>query len=204
MTKGQGAKNIVSVPKGAKVAKAAKGTVKKITAKKSAVKPSKAKKRGKAQAAPRLENRKARHRFRIEKELEAGMCLTGSEVKSLRSGQASLSDSFAFFKEGELFLMNCHIGAYAQAVKGYRHTPKRLRKLLLHKREIKKLIGAVQRDGMTLVPLAVFFNARGFAKVMLGLGKGIAKADRRADIAERDWRRRKTRLTRRTLSRGEG
>ena len=160
--------------------------------------------RKKTHAAPRLENRKARHRFRIEKELEAGICLTGSEVKSLRAGQASLGDSFAFFKEGELFLMNCHIGAYAQAVKGYRHAPKRLRKLLLHKREIQRLVGAVQRGGMTLVPLAVFFNTRGFAKITLGLGKGVSKQDRRADIAERDWQRRKTRLTRRTLSKGEG
>ena len=165
---------------------------------------SKAKPKEKAHTGPRLENRKARHRFRIEKELEAGICLTGSEVKSLRAGQASLSDCFASFKEGELFLMNCHIGPYAQAVKGYRHAPKRLRKLLLHKREIKRLVGSVQREGMTLVPLAVFFNARGFAKVSLGLGKGVTKVDRRRDIAERDWKRRKTRLTRITMSRGEG
>ena len=178
-----------------------------MSAPKSALKAGKkseAKHQNSAHAAPRLENRKARHRFRIEKELEAGICLTGSEVKSLRAGQVSLSDSFAFFKEGELYLMNCHIGAYAKAVKGYRHAPKRLRKLLLHKREIKRLIGAVQRGGMTLVPLTLFFNARGFAKIMLGLGKGISKQDRRADIAERDWQRRKTRLTRITISRGEG
>ena len=177
-----------------------------MSVKKSAKVPkanTQAKAQAKAHAAPRLENRKARHRFRIEKELEAGLCLTGSEVKSLRAGQASLSDSFAFFKEGELFLMNCHIGVYAQAVKGYRHAPKRLRKLLLHKREIKRLVGAVQRGGMTLVPLAVFFNARGFAKVMLGLGKGVSKVDRRKDIAERDWQRRKTQLSRRTMSRGD-
>ena len=100
--------------------------------------------------------------------------------------------------------MNAHIGAYAQAGKGYRHAPKRLRKLLLHKRESKRLIGAIQRGGMTLVPLAIFFNARGFAKVMLGLGKGISKVDRRADIAERDWQRRKMRLTRSEATRGEG
>ncbi len=170
---------------------------------KNSVKNQKAKPQQNAQAAPRLQNRKARHNFRIEKELEAGICLTGSEVKSLRAGQANIADSFAIFKEGELFLMNCHIGAYAQAVRGYRHAPKRLRKLLLHKREIKRLVGAVQRGGMTLVPLTVFFNARGFAKVTLGLGKGVSKADRRADIAERDWQRRKTRLTRRSMSRGE-
>ncbi len=177
-------------------------TKSKITKSKT-TKPKKKQSQEKAHTGPRFENRKARHRFRIEKELEAGVCLTGSEVKSLRAGQVSLGDSFAYFKEGELFLMNCHIGAYAQAVKGYRHAPKRLRKLLLHKREIKRLIGAVQRGGITLVPLAVFFNARGFAKVMLGLGKGISKVDRRKDIAERDWQRRKTQLSRRTISRGD-
>ena len=142
-----------------------------------------------------LDNRGAKHKFRIEKEMEAGICLSGSEVKAIRTGRAALSDSFALFKRGELFLVNFHIGDYAKAVRSSQHAPRRERKLLLHKRELTRLAGSVQRGGMTLVPLSLFFNARGIAKIMLGLGKGIAKVDRRADIAERDWQRRKARLT---------
>ncbi len=142
-----------------------------------------------------LDNRGARHKFRIEKEMEAGICLSGSEVKAIRIGRAAIGDSFALFKRGELFLVNFHIGDYPQAIKSSQHAPRRERKLLLHKKELSRLSGSVQRGGMTLVPLRLFFNARGIAKINLGLGKGLAKADRRADIAERDWQRRKVRLT---------
>ena len=143
----------------------------------------------------RLENKGARHKFRIEKEMEAGICLSGSEVKAIRTGRAAISDSFALFKQGELFLVNFHIGDYAKASSSSQHAPRRERKLLLHKRELTRLAGSVQRGGMTLLPLALYFNVRGIAKISLGLGKGIAKADRRVDIAERDWQRRKARLT---------
>jgi SsrA-binding protein len=139
------------------------------------------------------QNRRARHDFSIEDTFEAGIMLAGTEVKSLRNGQASIMESFAREKDGELYLLNAHIPPY-DAGKTFGHQPRRPRKLLLHKREMDKLIGAVRKDGMTLVPLSIYFNRRGIAKVGLGLAKGRKKADLRAAIKERDWKRQKSRL----------
>ena len=150
-----------------------------------------------------LKNRRANYKFYIEKKIEVGICLTGTEVKALRLGQAVIDDSFAVFKQGELFLINCHIGEYPKAVKADQHTTRRARKLLLHKKELSRLTGSVQRRGMALVPLSLSFNTRGIAKIMMGLGKGVVKADRRADIAEREWQRNKTHLVRQKAAGGE-
>jgi SsrA-binding protein len=139
------------------------------------------------------QNRRARHDFTIEQTLEAGIMLAGSEVKSLRGGQASIMEAFAREKDGELFLLNAHIAPYS-AGKTFGHTPRRPRKLLVHKRELDKLIGAVRRDGMTIVPLSIYFNRRGIAKVSLGIARGRKKADMRAAIKDREWKRQKSRL----------
>lgn len=141
------------------------------------------------------QNRKARHNYFIEQNFEAGIMLEGSEVKSLRSGQASILESYATEQDGELFLINAYIPEYEQAGR-FNHQPRRPRKLLMHKKEIEKLKMAVQRDGYTLVPLSIFFNKRGLAKVDLGLGKGKQKVDKRHDLKERDWKRQQGRLMR--------
>lgn len=141
------------------------------------------------------QNRRARFDYAVEDTLEAGIVLMGSEVKSLRRGQASITEAYATDQRGELWLLNAHIAPY-EAGKTFGHEPRRPRKLLLHRREMSKLIGAIRRDGMTIVPLAVFFNARGIAKVLLGLAKGRKKADQRQAIKERDWQRQKSRLLR--------
>ncbi len=140
------------------------------------------------------QNRKARHDYLIEDTLEAGLMLAGSEVKSLRKGGASINEAYAAEREGELFLMNANIPIYAAA--RVNHEPRRARKLLLHKKELNKLAGAVTRDGMTLVPLGLYFHDRGIAKVALGLAKGKRKADKRAAEKERDWQRQKGRIMR--------
>jgi SsrA-binding protein len=140
------------------------------------------------------QNRKARHDYLIENTLEAGLMLAGSEVKSLRKGGASINEAYAAERGGELFLMNANIPIYAAA--RVNHEPRRARKLLLHKKELNKLAGAVTRDGMTLVPLGLYFNDRGIAKVALGLAKGKRKADKRAAEKERDWQRQKGRIMR--------
>ena len=140
-------------------------------------------------------NRRARHDYSIEDTIVAGVMLTGSEVKSLRRGQASIVESYASDRNGELWLLNAHIAPYDPG-KTFGHEPKRPRKLLLHRREIDKLTGAIRREGMTLVPLSIFFNARGIAKVSLGLAKGRRKADQREAIKQRDWQRQKSRLLR--------
>ncbi len=137
-------------------------------------------------------NRKARHNYAIEETLETGIVLTGSEVKSLRLGRCSLSDSYATEKDGELYLFNTHIAEYASSREDHHAT--RPRKLLVHRREMNRLLSAVKREGMTLVPLAVYFNDRGIAKVSLGLAKGKRKFDKRADEKAREWRRQKERL----------
>ena len=139
------------------------------------------------------QNRKARHDYLIEDTIEAGMMLTGSEVKSLRLGKASIAEAFAAEKDGEFFLYNSYFPEY-EAAKHFSHTPRRARKLLLKKREINKLIGATQRSGITLVPLSIYFNDRGIAKVQLGLAKGKRKVDKRAAEKERDWKREQSRL----------
>ena len=141
------------------------------------------------------ENRKARFNYDIEEKLEAGIVLTGSEVKSLRAGKANIADSYAASEGGELYLINAHIAEYAQAGRD-NHAPTRPRKLLLHRREIGRLAGAIQREGMTVVPLKLYFNARGIAKVELGMAKGKKLHDKRETEKKRDWERQKGRLMR--------
>ncbi len=141
------------------------------------------------------ENRKARFSYEIGDTFEAGIALTGSEVKSLRTGRANIADSYASDEGGELFLINAHIAEYTQAGRA-NHSPTRPRKLLLHRKEIGKLAGAIQREGMTVVPLKVYFNARGIAKVELGLAKGKKLHDKRETEKKRDWERQKGRLMR--------
>jgi SsrA-binding protein len=141
------------------------------------------------------ENRKARFNYEIEDKLEAGIVLTGSEVKSLRSGKANIADAYASDERGELYLINAHIAEYAQAGR-LNHEPKRPRKLLLHARERDRLLGAIQRQGMTVVPLKLYFNARGIAKLELGLAKGKKLHDKRETEKKRDWERQKGRLMR--------
>jgi SsrA-binding protein len=141
------------------------------------------------------ENRRARHEYAIEETHEAGIALHGTEVKSLRQGRANLAESYAGDKGGELYLFNCHIPEYGNAGH-FGHEARRPRKLLMHKREVRKLLGAVSRKGMALVPLSLYFNNRGIAKVQLGLGQGKRKVDKRETAKERDWNRQKQRLMR--------
>lgn len=141
------------------------------------------------------QNRKARHNYQIEESLEAGLVLTGTEVKSLRQGRASIVEAYAADQQGELYLFNSHIPMYDAAGR-FNHQPKRLRKLLLHSRELARLIGLIRREGYTLVPLSLYFNERGIAKVELGLGRGKRKADKRETEKRRDWQRQKARLMR--------
>jgi len=133
------------------------------------------------------ENRKARHDYHIEETFEAGIVLTGTEVKSLRLGRANLKDSYAGVETGEVFLYNCHISTYDQGNR-FNHEPKRKRKLLLHKREINRLIGQTKQKGYTLVPLRLYFS-RGLVKIELALAKGKRSFDKREDIAKRDAQR---------------
>jgi len=140
------------------------------------------------------QNRRARHDYLIEDTYEAGIALHGSEVKVLREGLASIVEAYAGDRGGEIFLFNANIPEYPSA--RINHEPRRPRRLLLHKREINKLLGAVTREGMTLVPLAIYFNARGIAKVSLGLAKGKRKSDKREAEKARDWQRDKARIMR--------
>jgi SsrA-binding protein len=142
------------------------------------------------------QNRKARHDYFIEDTVEAGIILVGSEVKSLRSASASIAESYAGSVQGELFLINAFIPTY-KAANRENHEERRPRKLLLHRRQRDKLLGSIKREGITIVPLAVYFNERGIAKVELGLAKGKRKADKRASEKERDWARDKARVMRR-------
>jgi SsrA-binding protein len=147
------------------------------------------------------QNRKARHNFLIQDTLEAGMVLAGTEVKMLRQGQASINESYAAERDGALYLVNAHIPEYKPA--RLNHEPGRPRKLLLHRRELGKLLGAIRRDGMTVVPLGIYFNERGIAKCEIGLAKGKRKADKREAERTRDWQRDKARLMR-EKGRGDG
>jgi SsrA-binding protein len=140
-------------------------------------------------------NRKARHNYSIEDTLEAGIQLFGTEVKSLREGGVQITDSHAGEMGGELWLFNAHIPEYHGGNR-FNHEPRRPRKLLVHKHQLSRLIGAVAREGMTLVPLALYFNPRGMAKVELGLAKGKKLWDKRATAKDRDWQRQKGRLMR--------
>lgn len=133
------------------------------------------------------DNRKARHDFHIEETYEAGIVLAGTEVKSLRAGRANLKDSYARVDNGEVFLYNAHISPYEQGNR-FNHEPLRTRKLLMHKHEIRKLIGSVQEKGLTLVPLKMYFK-NGKAKVQLALAKGKKLYDKRDDMAARDAKR---------------
>ena len=140
-------------------------------------------------------NRRARFEYSIEETFEAGLALSGTEVKSLRFGEGSIAESYAHVQDGECWLVNANIPEFSHGNR-FNHEPKRPRKLLLHAREIAKLTGAVERQGMTLVPLSVYFNSRGRAKVELALAKGRQAHDKRAHIKDRDWKRDKARLMR--------
>lgn len=139
------------------------------------------------------ENRKARFSYTIEDTVEAGIVLVGSEVKSLRSGKTSIVESHASEKQGELFLFNANIAEYTAANR-FNHEPKRPRKLLLKKRELHKLLGAIQRKGITVVPLRMYFNHRGLVKVTLGIAKGKREYEKRETKKKRDWEREKSRV----------
>ena len=141
------------------------------------------------------QNRKARFNFHIGETFEAGIALTGSEVKSLRSGKATIAESYADARAGEIWLVNANIPEYAQAGR-FTHEPKRPRKLLLHQRQINRLVGAVEREGMTIVPLKVYFNKRGRAKVEIALARGKKLHDKRDTEKKRDWQRERGRLMR--------
>jgi SsrA-binding protein len=142
--------------------------------------------KGKANLSPRIENRRAWHEYFIEAKLECGIALLGSEVKSLRLGKAQLQDAFARIEKGELILNNCHIDPYEKAA--VNHEPTRERKLLVHKREIKKLEGATRERGTTLVPLAIYFKGSR-AKVELGVAKGKQHHDKRESIKKKEMDR---------------
>ncbi|NIX77062.1 SsrA-binding protein SmpB [Microvirga terricola] len=141
------------------------------------------------------DNRKARFNYEIVDTYEAGIALTGTEVKSLREGKSTIGESYAGPSGEEFFLFNAYIPEYLQANR-FNHEPKRPRRLLLHKRQIDKLIGATQREGFTVIPLKIYFNDRGRAKVELGLGRGKKLHDKRETEKERTWNREKSRLMR--------
>ena len=141
------------------------------------------------------DNRRARFNYEIGESFEAGIVLTGSEVKSLRAGKATIAKSYADAKGGEIWLVNANIPEYRQAGR-FNHAPKRPRKLLLHEREINKLAGAVEREGMTVVPLKLYFNERGRAKVEIALAKGKKLHDKRETLKKRSWERERGRLLR--------
>ncbi|MGB3719300.1 MAG: SsrA-binding protein [Proteobacteria bacterium] len=142
------------------------------------------------------ENRRARHDYFIKDTYEAGIVLTGTEVKSLRQGQANISESYAAIEDGGLTLINAYIPEYKHAGAFYNHEPRRPRRLLMHKRELHRLANAVAREGMTIVPLELYFNERGLAKLKLALAQGKKLHDKRESEAKRDWQRQKARLLR--------
>lgn len=139
------------------------------------------------------ENRRARFDYAIEDDLECGIVLEGSEVKSLREGQANIAESYAAVENGELWLVNSYIAPYSRA-KTFRHEERRRRKLLASRKELARLWADTQRKGMTLVPLTLYFNRKGVAKLKLGIAKGKKLADKRETEAKRDWNRQKQRL----------
>ncbi len=141
------------------------------------------------------DNRRARFNYEIGETFEAGIVLTGSEVKSLRSGKATIAKSYADTRDGEIWLINSNIPEYKQAGR-FNHAPKRPRKLLLHQRQINRLAGAVDREGMTVVPLKLYFNEKGRAKVEVALAKGKKLHDKRETLKKRSWEREKGRLMR--------
>lgn len=141
------------------------------------------------------ENRKARHNYFIEDTLEGGLVLTGTEVKSLRSGRANIAESYASPEQDELWLINAHIAEYKQGNRN-NHEPTRKRKILLRRREIDRLAAARGQQGITLIPLKLYFNDRGYVKLQIGLAKGKKQHDKRQTEKDRDWQRQKQRLLR--------
>lgn len=139
------------------------------------------------------QNRRARFDYALEEFFEAGIVLTGSEVKSLRKGRANIQDAYASHENGGLYLINSQIDEW-QTASHFNHDPRRARKLLFKKREINKLIGAIERKGYTIVPVTLYFNPRGIAKIELALGKGKSKVDKRATSKDRDWKRDQSRI----------
>jgi len=143
------------------------------------------------------ENRRARHDYFIEDKLETGILLEGSEVKSLREGKANIAESYATVEGGELWLINSYIPPFSQSkATAFGHEERRRRKLLVHKRELARLSQGIGREGMTLVPLSLYFNDRGIAKLEIGIAKGKKMADKRETEKKRDWAREKARLLR--------
>ena len=142
------------------------------------------------------ENRRARFDYFLEDTFEAGIALVGSEVKSLRNGKANIAESYAAVEGDEVVLINADIPKYAQAGPHFNHEPRRPRKLLLHRKQLDKLIGAVNREGRTIIPTKLYWNDKGLAKLELSLAKGKKSHDKRETVAERDWQRDKARLMR--------
>ncbi len=141
------------------------------------------------------QNRRARHNYTLHETYEAGLELLGTEVKSLREGRCNIQEAYAQPIDGEIWLLNANIPEYAPATH-FNHRPTRPRKLLLHKNEVRKLVGAVTKQGMTIIPLSVYFTTRGLAKVNVALAKGKRKPDKRETEKQRDWAREKARLLR--------
>lgn len=140
-------------------------------------------------------NRKARFEYSVDEEIEAGIVLTGTEVKSLRAGKVNIADAYAVGKENEIWLLNADISAYEQGNR-FNHEARRPRKLLLHRKQISKLLGKLKVRGVTLVPLSLYFNSRGIAKVKLGVATGKKQYEKRDTIKKRDWERDKSRIMR--------
>ena len=140
-------------------------------------------------------NRKARFNYAIEEEFEAGLVLTGTEVKSLRAGKANINEAYAAAKDDEIWLFNAHIDEYSGGNR-FNHEVRRTRKLLLNKKQIKKLVGRLKVKGVSLVPMSLYFNARGIAKIKLGLGTGKKEYEKRDTIKKRDWQKDKARIMR--------
>lgn len=142
------------------------------------------------------ENRRAGYEYHLEDKFEAGIMLTGTEVKSLRHGQCSINEAYVGPQKGEIWLFNANIPEYSQAHGDRQHEPKRMRKLLLAKKQVNKLLGATTRDGYTVIPLRLYFNARGLAKLEIALAKGKKLHDKRETEKKRDWNRQKSKLLR--------
>ena len=139
-------------------------------------------------------NKKAKYDFFIEEKFDAGLVLTGSEVKSLRINTGSIKESYVLEKKGELWLTNCFIKKYSSSISNDIHHSTRIKKLLVNKRELNKIIGLSRKDGMTIIPLLLYFNDKGIAKLSIGLGKGKRKYDKRAVIKSKEWNIKKQRL----------
>ena len=154
------------------------------------------KKKGVLESGTVALNRRARYDYEIEDTIEAGVILLGTEVKSLRTGRASIAESYASLEtDGDFYLVNANIPEYGPANR-FNHEPKRLRKLLLHRREINKLGDLVRRSGYTMIPLSLYFNNSGIAKIKLGIARGRKNIDKRHNEKERDWKRQQARILR--------